>query len=520
MKTQKLMIKLFLAIIFISVVSSCSEDYLKENPTSFIDATRLVVDEAGAELYLVGAYDAVQESVSSGTGAKSNLGWGVHWGTMATDEVVVPGWAGDRKLIFLQQVTPNNATVRNMWVNLFVNLNKVNSVVDRISALTEDQIDIARRDEMIGEAKFLRATIYFAIVSTWENVPLIKNETKDLKNIDMPAQSTPQEVYDFIVEDLKFAESNLEAKQGGGRATKGAAQALLGKVYLQMTGHPLNQSDKFALAEAELLKVINSGVYSLLPNYPEVFDLNNEQSSEMVFSIGMDGPGSNEGGILSSFYGPLGFVSNGAGFGTCWVNATSVTKYDANDIRLLNNIAKHNANQASPEEGMNDPSTWGNTDWQWKPWKWHASKPNAYTNDTPFDNPYIRYADVLLMYAEALNGQSGKLTQAHVDATINTLRARAALPASNNLDIAGKNQTQIADEILDERYRELFIEGWRRNDLIRFGKYESTIKAINQSGWTTSGNPGSNYQDYEIRWPIPDPEIKLNPNLVQNPGYN
>jgi len=517
MKTKKLILKLLALAIFISV-SSCSEDYLKENPTTFVDPERLVVDEAGASIYLVGAYGAVQESVSSGTGAKSNVGWGVHWGTMATDEVVLPGWAGDRKLIFLQQVTANNATIENIWANLYISLNSVNSAVDKISALTAQQIDLDVRDTMIAEARFLRSTINFALVSAWENIPLVKNESTDLANLDLPAQASTEEVYEFIIEDLKFAEANLEAGQGGGRATKGAAQALLGKVYLQMTGFPLNQTDKFALAEVELQKVIDSGVYGLLQNYPEVFDLNNEQSKEMVFSIGMNGPGEREGGLLSTFYGPNGNVNNGGGFGTCYVNAASVAKYDADDIRLLNNIAKHNANNWTPEEGMYNPVSWGNIDWQWRGWKWHASKPNDYTNDTPFDNPYIRYADVLLMYAEAQNGQ-GTLTQNTIDNTVNLLKARARMNATAVPDMVLGSQSDNADELLDERYRELILEGWRRNDLIRFGKYEQVVLGINQSGWTTAGNPGPNYANFRIRWPIPVGEMQLNPNLVQNPGY-
>lgn len=517
MKTQKIFLKLLGAVIFISL-ASCSEDYLKENPTTFVDPSALVVDEDGARIYLVGAYSAVQESVSSGTGNKSNVGWAVHWGTMGTDEVVLPGWAGDRKSIFLQQVTSSNATVTNIWRNLYYSQNKVASAIDRIGALTADQIDIDTRDVMVAEARFLRATIYFALVTTWENIPLIKNEVVDLNNLEVP-QATTQEVYDFIIEDLKYAASKLEAIQGAGRATKGAAQALLGKVYLQMTGFPLNQTDKFELAEKEFDKVMISGVYSLLPNYPEVFDLEHEQSNEMVFSIGMDGPGKDEGGILSTFYGPNGNVNDGGGFGTCYVNAASVAKYDANDIRLLNNIAKHNASNWSPEDGMYNPTSWGNVDWQWRGWKWHAPQVGASPNDTPYDNPYIRYADVLLMYAEALNGQN-KLTQTHLDATVNLLRARARMNASAVPEMVLGSQTQNADELLDERYRELVLEGWRRNDLIRFGKYKEAILGINQSGWTSAGNPGPNYEDHEIRWPIPDAERQLNPNLDQNPGYN
>ena len=113
----------------------------------------------------------------------------------------------------------------------------------------------------------------------------MKNETVSLENLEV-GQSTPQEVYAFIEEDLIFAKNNLEATQGGGRATKGAAQALLGKVYLQMTGHPINDASYFAKAENELKDVIDSNVYSLVPYYPDIFTQDNEQNNEIIFSFG------------------------------------------------------------------------------------------------------------------------------------------------------------------------------------------------------------------------------------------
>jgi len=509
---------LFLLSFLVISITSCDEDYLTEDPTNFVDPSALLVDRAGAETYLVGAYDAVQGTISSGVPANGsgNSGWANHWGTLGTDEVVVPPWGGDRKLIYLQQITPTNATVREMWENMFVALNRVNSVVDRIGAMTPNQIDIEDRDNFVAQARFLRSTINFALVSTWENVPLIKNETTSLDNLEV-SQASTQEVYDFIIEDLQYAESILPAEQGGGRATKGAAQALLGKVYLQMTGFPLNQTDKFALAGSKLLEVINSGVYDILPNYPQVFELDFEQNNEMVYSIGMDGPGKNEGGLLSTFYGPNGNVNNGGGWGTCFINQGFEASYDREDIRLLNNVAKHNANAWSPEDGMNNPDAWTVNINQWRGWKWHASQDGAYPNDTPFDNPYIRYADVLLMYAEALNGQN-MLTQAVADMTINRLRSRARMTPNAVPAMVVGSQSQNSDEILDERRKELCFEGWRRNDLIRFGKYQEAITGITQGG-PNAGDPGTEYQDFEIRWPIPNSEIQINPNLDQNPGY-
>jgi starch-binding outer membrane protein, SusD/RagB family len=522
MKKMKTNLKIMMLILMItSLNTSCSDDKLVEKPTTFATPNQLVTNKAGAEIYLAGAYDALQNLLGAGGDYKNRQPFAIHWGTTATDEVVTPGWEGARKIIFLQQVTPTESSVREMWKQLYQAVNQINSVIDRVSVLSENQISTADKENIIAQAKFLRAAAYFSLVSAWENVPLVEHETISLSqsSIEVP-QSTADQTYQFIIKDLKYAISILPSKQGGGRATKGSSQALLAKVYLQMTGFPLKQTDKFAPAEALLSEVMSSGVYGLLPNYAQVFDLNHEQSVEMVFALGMQGPGISEGGNLGTFYGPNGSVRNGGGWGTCYINQEFESSYDRNDLRLRNNVAVHNADVTSPEAAVAvDPSTWSGDKTPWRGWKWHASKPNNYANDTPFDNPYIRYADVLLMYAEARNGQ-GKLTQSDIDLTVNKLRERARyIPtAVPNMVLGGKQQN--ADEILKERRQELCFEGWRRNDLIRFGKYKQTILAINQSGWSTAGNPGPNYQDFKIRWPIPDAEIKLNTKLKQNEGYN
>lgn len=516
MNTKKILKLLILPLTVLSM-NACDEDFLKENPTIFVTPDALLVDKKGAETYLIGAYDAVQNSIGyAGPFGTSNHGWASHWGTIGTDEVVVPPWGGDRKLIYMQQLTPTVNTVRNMWENLYVSLNRVNSVIDRIGAMTPQQISVKDRDNYVGQAKFLRSTILFALVSTFENIPLITKETVSLDDLEV-AQATPEEVYNFIVQDLGEAEAALSAGQGGGRVTKGAVQALLGKVYLQMTGFPLNQKDKLALAEAKLKEVMESGVYNLEASYESVFSVTNEQNNEIVFAIGMDGPGKNEGGILGTFFGPNGNTNQGGGFNTCYINHGFADSYDPNDKRLLNNIAKHNANDVTPEEGMNNPAAWTVNKNQWKAWKWHAAKPNGYVNDTPFDNPYIRYADVLLMYAEALNGQ-GKLTQEIADMTINRIRSRARMLPTAVPDLVVGSKEVNATALLDERRKELCFEGWRRNDLIRFGKYKEAISGITQTG-PNAGNPVTEFQDFEIRWPIPNSELLINPKLKPNPGY-
>ena len=540
----------FKLILIILLFIGCQEDFLEEPTSSIIDPETLLTSKTGAEVYTVGAYEATRNVIAS------NLpGWLNIWGVIAVDEVVLPGWS-TFKPIYLHTLSPSDNIIRTLWENMYVSLNRVNSVVDRVGAMTEDQISVADRDKLVAEARFLRAIINFGLVSSWENVPLMKNETVSLENLEV-GQSTPQEVYAFIEEDLIFAKNNLEATQGGGKATKGAAQALLGKVYLQMTGHPINDASYFAKAENELKGVIDSNVYSLVPYYPDIFTQDNEQNNEIIFSFGFDGPGMDQGGRIGTLYGPLGTSINGGASGNNWYvnwelagpatgpgntgnwakgkggkprnNHPFAQPYTDDDIRSRNNIVKTHVNRGYMNGAIwPDDAMFGSIrrEWKgnWKPWKWHNIRPSNWGNDTPIDEAYIRYADVLLMYAEALNGQS-KLTQADADMTVNILRERARLFPDEVKDetllpnLTVGTQQYNADEILSERRKELCFEGWRRNDLIRNGVYHEAINS-SQPVWSNSGNPQPQYTPHEIRWPIPASELQINPELVQNEGYN
>ena len=557
MKTKFKLLWAFSTLLLL-INTSCEKEYLQEETTSFISPDQLLVNEEGAEIYVIGAYDAIRVLASSFDG------WLSMWGTLGADEIVVPNWGTDSKEIYLQSVSPSNATIRTIWENLYESVNKINSVVDRLSAMTSEQINDERKNKLIGEAKFLRATLYFALVTTWEHIPLVDSETTDINDLFVSQDNNgdgtidnadTKLIYDLIEADLLFSESVLDAMQGQGRATKGAAQALLAKVYLQMTGFPLFEHNKFALAEAKLQEVIDSGVYQLETLYPDVFSIENEQNNEMVFAIGFDGPGLNQGGKLGTFYGPLGNTENGGQAGNNWFvnwelagdsqsnanggsgswgarnNFAFAQGYQEDDIRCRNNIAKHRVNEPqgwTPYDGLyNATARKPQVAWRratWKPWKWHNIRPSNWGTDTPFDQPYIRYADVLLMYAEAKNGQ-GILTQSDVDNTVNLLRGRARvfpdgviMPDTVAPDMVLGAQQANADEILSERRKELCFEGWRRNDLIRFGKYAQAV-SVTQPVWSNSGNPATQYSDFEIRWPIPASELLINPNLIQNPDY-
>ena len=524
---------------FTLLIFGCQDNFLDEPTSSIIDPETLLTSKTGAEVYTVGAYDAARNVIASNWPSQDSGGWFNMWGVIATDEIVLPGWS-PFKPVYLHTLSPLDIYIRYLWENMYISLNKVNSVVDRVGAMTADQINVDDRDMLVAEARFLRAMINFALVSCWENIPLMKNETISLENLEV-SQATPLEVYQFIEEDLIFAKNNLGVSQGGGRATKGAAQALLGKVYLQMTGHPINDETYFSKAEIELEDVINSGVYSLMNYYPDIFTLENEQNNEIVFAFGFDGPGLNQGSRIGTFYGPLGPSIKGGANGNNWYvnlelagpstgpgnNHSFAQPYTEDDIRSRNNISKTHVNRVSADIIWPDDAMFGSARNQfkgnWKPWKWHNIRPSNWGNDTPLDEAYIRYADVLLMYAEALNGQ-GILTQARADISINLVRARARVFPNeikdNSLlpDLIVGTKEYNKFEILSERRKELCFEGWRRNDLIRSGLYFEAINS-SQPVWSNSGNPQPQFTPHEIRWPIPASEIQINPNLVQNDGY-
>ncbi len=499
-----LVVFLPLALLF----TSCS-DLLEENPTNVLVASEFYETPRDAEIALAGAYDALQDDRTF-----DFVGSAVHWGNKATDELNTPSWvAGGRLEIHLFQLTSNMASIQDLWEGHYESINVANGVIDRVGAMDPELfLEEGRQEEIIAEAKFIRALLYFTTVKMWENIPLILSETTDLNDLEV-RQVPPSEVYAQIIADLKVAESILEPGQGQGRVTSTAATALLGKVYLQMTGHPLFEEDKFVLAAEHFEKVIASGFYGLQPTYAAVFDYLNEDNSEVVFAVKFDGPAvNNDGSSVGSYMGPAGSQENGGGWGTEFVNQDLVNSYDPSDDRLCHNVAKHNVNNCDTDACQDATCAGGVCGY--RPWKWHKPKPNTFLYDSPMDFILIRYADILMSLAEALNRiEGGPSARAH-DLVKQVTQRSNGFPLDNTLDEEG-----FADALIMERRRELCFEGHRRDDLIRFGKLKEVVMAVDETCWSNAGNPGANFEDHEIRFPIPQRELDLNENLIQNPGY-
>ncbi|CCH52057.1 RagB/SusD domain protein [Fibrisoma limi BUZ 3] len=382
--------------------------------------------------------------------------------------------------------TPATSTFQSIWTTTYQGINRTNAVIERVPGITMDETLKAR---YIAEAKFMRAFYYFSLVRLFGGVPLVLQETKSLNNLNV-ARASVDDVYKQIVQDFTDAEAVLPATYTGadrGRATKGAATAFLAKVYLTRRD--------WTNAVTKAKQVIDSGTYDLWTTFPEVFLIANKNGKESVFEMQALGGGFSEGSLMQGYMRPPFDRVNGvAGFGDDPPTENLYRTYRPDDKRRDVTLKLYSATStpAAPASitfpcyvyKYLDPSATGN-----------GEGSNNY--------PILRYADVLLMYAEALNEQNGPTADAY--AAINRIRRRAGLA-----DLSGLTKDQFRDAILLERRLELAFEGHRWYDLVRTGRLIDAMKAQ---------NPSIVVPESHLLYPIPQTERDVNPQLTQNPGY-
>ncbi|WP_138990837.1 RagB/SusD family nutrient uptake outer membrane protein [Larkinella sp. C7] len=383
--------------------------------------------------------------------------------------------------------TPATNTFQAIWSTVYSAINRANAVITRLPAIPMDE---ALKARYMAEAKFMRGFYYFTLVRLFGGVPIMTTETTSLNDLSV-ARASVDEVYTLIVQDFTEAETVLPASYTGadrGRATKGAATAFLAKVYLTR--------QDWAKAAAKAKEVINSGQYDLWANFADAFLIANKNGKEAVFEMQALSGGFGEGSWMQGYMRPNFDRVNGvAGFGDDPATENLYRAYRDDDKRRNVTLRLYSATStpAAPASVLFpcyvykylDPAATGNADGG-----------NNY--------PIIRYPDVLLMYAEALNELGANNAEAY--ATINRIRNRAGLPnLTPNL-----TQAQFRDSVLLERRLELAFEGHRWYDLARTKRLISAMKAQ---------NPVINVAEHHYLFPIPQTERDVNPKLEQNPGY-
>lgn len=400
-------------------------------------------------------------------------------------------------------ISPNNERIYRVWGNVYNAISKANTVIER-APLVSVGLSEERRGQIIGEAYFLRAYHYFTLVKLFGGVPLI---TQVIKTPDpallRPAKATEQEVYDQIIADLKLAVDALPNDYGTdpsvnkARATKGAAYAMLAKVYAQQPTPNYGEVINYANL------VINSPAGYGLIGFEELFDGAHYNNQESILEIQF--LGGNEG-----TWGPQMHLPPSKS-GDTWRKFVTpshdlVDAYDAEG-----DVVRKNATILFENVPWSD-EYWGNTPNSSVPFAYKWKNAMGWNSS---DHVYLlRLADIILLKAEALNatGQPG-LAADEVD----KIRLRANLEVLT-AGVRGSQELMKA-AILKERRLELAQEAHRWDDLVRNNVAIQTMNAVDDIDLRSGQPVNYNLQEYEFFLPIPQRELGRNPNLTPSDGY-
>ena len=485
-----------IAVFALALLVTACEDFLEKSP----------YDSVNTENF----YETEEDAVAAVNGAYQPLQWAKLYNMrmwtsdiMAGNSIVGAGGGDDGRETqdMANFVTsPDNQGVLDLWRGPAPGILRCNTVLQRVP---EMEISKDLKNRVLGEARFLRGLYYFILVRYFGDVPLIlepQNPGDDL----MIGRTDKSLVYEQIIKDLERAAEMLPRREvyGGadlGRASKGAAKGLLAKVHLT-----LGNWQKVVDLTDEVEKL----GYKLNPEYADNFDVSKENSVESLFEVqyvsnsGEDfWSNENQASWLSAFTGPRnsGMVAGGWG----WNQPTKefVASYEKGDKRKDVTVLY----EGCPEfDGQAYDKAYSSTGYNLR--KFLVTKAISATHDnSPKNFPVLRYSDVLLMKAEALNNLN-RTKEAY--APLNKVRNRAGLENAPQ----AMSKKQFLKAVLKERRMELAFEGQRWFDLTRVKNGEYGLEFLHGIGKL-------NAKQTHLLFPIPQKEIDANPNLTQNPGY-
>jgi hypothetical protein len=491
-KMKKLYIKISIIIITITGLASCSDDFVNVDSND-VNSEDFFNSEEDYQTALIGAYDLLQSTYIN-----------VMLGEIASDNTLAGGESAT-DVIGIQEIddmihTPVNSNLRDLWGWMYGGVNRANFILE-----FQDKIDFSGKDQVIAQARFLRAYYYFELVKWFGDIPLAIDKQILFGEESSYERSPASEVYSLIEQDLIYAADKLPSvATETGRVTKGAAQALLGKAYLYQ--------DKFSEAAQELETLIQSGTYSLVTDYNTIFEEEGENNVESVFEVqytDLEGAGfgclqCSEGNIAVGFSGVRNYEGPNftSGFSFNVPVQEAYDAFDNDDPRR--DIAILDINAWAASTGATFGTGYEHTGYFNRKYipRTRSSEALADLNLTnPNNYRAIRYADVLLMAAEANNRKSAANDE-KARGYLNEVRARAFGNTNNAITSGG---SALTDAIYHERL-ELVGEGHRFFDLVRTGKAAQEINGFQEG-------------KHEL-FPIPAIEIQLAGNVwAQNPGY-
>lgn len=501
---------------------SCGEEFLDNPPVGAFTEDNYIRNIDELETILYSCYSILNTNHPYGPIFAMAFQQAIH-GNIGSDDSEKGSWDGD-KFYDLHDISISNQVASNVWMITLWSVNydligKCNLVIDKAEEIPVSEDQLEDLEQIVDQAKFMRALGYYNLVTHYGDVPLITHWLDDTKKMKFE-RSPESQVWELVVQDLKDA-ANLPLRSDTefGRVSHGAVHALLGKVYMWL--------EEYELAVGAYTAVIESGEYQLVDDFGMIYRYEGEDCSESIFEfqeeMGVDG------GLMATWTGVFRIPRDDPfGWGFDIPTLDLVDEFEEGDPRLLYTVIFI---------GDVFPAPWGqfvaenlssatgyNARKGWIPWE------DRDTDDWPIANNwrYCRYAEVLLFCAEALN-ETGQSTDALI--YLNRVRARARdtpkidpqrissvwdstytgelLP-----DITTSDYAELKNAIWHEQRVELAQEGHRRLILLRTKRFKERME-------TAKAHLGCTVEDNELLLPIPQEEVDASQGrIIQNPGYN
>ncbi|MEH6307816.1 RagB/SusD family nutrient uptake outer membrane protein [Olivibacter sp. CPCC 100613] len=479
-----------LSIVSGLLMTSC-KDFLEEDARSDMTVGNFYKTEADADAAVVAAYDLL------------NNQWDIYYrgvyllAELPTDNATCGVGVANANIFALDAFTfgPVNDRINAVYTGHYTAIKNSNAAIDNIPAIS---FNVAKKNRLLGEVRFIRALLYYNLVRLFGDVPLVLHQATSLNEVNI-ARSPAEEIYQQIVADLTFAEEYLDeanSSANNGRATKASAKALLASVYLTRKN--------YALAKSKAEETLNLSGYGLEESYFDLFTPENKQNREFLFAVqnkGMTGTGN---GFGLALFLPRATIPLPGG-GTVAGNSADVPTEEFYNSFLPGDLRRNRTFFTEYDAGAGKVT--------FKPHWYKYFDPAAISTlgEGNLNYAVIRYAEVLLIAAEASNELEGPGDEAYN--AINRVRRRAyGLPVDRTdpaVDLRNLSQSQFREAILDERRWEFGFEGIRWFDLVRTGKLQEVMqkKGI------------QDVKDYHNLFPLPQRELDVNKLLTQNPGY-
>lgn len=517
--------KILLLCLAVFVLASCSKDFIELTPPSNLNNTAFYKTQQDINQATLSAYQSLRTLYN---GSFYRLG------EIRSDNTTYSWLAGNpanEKGVdeFASPLLPENTFLRDCWDNSYNTILRCNLVLGRADGATFTDENL--KNQYKAEASFLRGLTYFWLNRIFGGTGL-NGELLGVIKVDKELTPTEayelgraplEEVYNLIVSDLQFAEANLPESYGStdkGRATKAAATALLGKVYMTMAGYPLNKGNEYyTMAIEKFREVVGNSSHALVASYADLFDVSKKNSVESLFEVQYmkGGPGGNTGSPWNNNFAPrfsdkeVVLVGDKSGENAPTQDMSNA--YESGDPRKY----------VSMRDGWVNAST-GNFETDKYVRKYYDVAASASDNDNNWIE--LRLADIYLLYAEALV-RTGT-DQATALVYLNKIRERArntpgdpAIQASADLlkdyqssDFANDQAFLLAIE--HERRVELAFENHRWFDLVRTGRAKDVMIAEQKA----DGFSNFTWSDDALAYPIPLTVMQANPQkIIQNKGY-